>query len=390
MNEHLLSRFNGIQRRSMIAGAAASLVLIIGLFVSSRQFFQSYLYAYIFWMGLTLGCLGILLLHHLVSGAWGHLIQRLTESGARMMPVMALLFIPIFFGMHELFPWTRPEVVEANEVVHKKIAYLNVPFFAGRWVFYFAVWSGTAFLLSRWSRLQDNNGDAALTKKMKILSGPALVVFVVTVTLASVDWMMSLEPEWYSTIYGMTTIVGDVLTTLAFCILWLRYLNNDRPFAGIVTTRHSHHLGNLLMAFVILWAYMAFSQFLIIWAGNLPEENVWYLRRLGMGWNIIALMLLIGHFFVPFGLLLSRKTKKVLKALSLIAAGILVMRFVDLFWRIVPAFSGNQLRVHWMDFAAIVAIGGIWLTMFVRDLKSQPLIPLHDPRFVDGQSIYLH
>ena len=390
MNEHLLSRFNGIQQRALIAGAVAILALIIGWFISSRQFFQSYLFAYIFWMGLTLGCLGVLLLHHLVSGAWGHLIQRMTESGARTLPIMALLFIPIFFGMHELFPWTRPEVVEANHVIQKKIGFLNVPFFVARWAFYFIAWSGTAFLLTRWSRRQDANADPAFARKMKIFSGPALVIFVVTVTLASVDWMMSLEPEWYSTIYGMATIVGDVLTTLAFCIIGLWYLNKEKPFAGVLTTRHIHHLGNLLMSFVILWAYLAFSQFLIIWSGNLPEENVWYLRRLGTGWNIIALILIIGHFFVPFALLLSRRTKRAIQALTMIAAGIFVMRLIDLFWLMIPAFSGNQVPFHWMDFAAIIAIGGIWMTMFIRGLKGQPLIPLHDPRFVDGQSIYLH
>jgi hypothetical protein len=225
---------------------------------------------------------------------------------------------------------------------------------------------------------------------MKIFSGPAMVIFIVTVTLAAVDWMMSLEPEWYSTIYGMLTIIGAVLTTLAFAIIGVRFLGDRKPFSEILTTRHIHHLGNLLMAFTILWAYMAFSQFLIIWSGNLPEDNMWYLKRLGTGWTLIAVVLLVGHFFVPFVLLLSRRRKRLIRNLSYVAIGILAMRFVDIFWLIVPAFSGNQIRFHWLDVVAPLAIGGIWMTFFIRDLKSQPLLPLHDPRFVNGQSIYQH
>ena len=392
MNSHeeLLPQFNRLQKRSLVAGAAGIAALLAGLAVSSTQFFQSYLYGYMFWMELTLGCLGILLLHHLVSGGWGHLVQRMAESGARTLPFMALLFVPILLGLYDLYPWTNHEIVEANHAVHEKSTYLNIPFFVVRVVIYFALWTGATFTLTKWSRTQDRTADPAISRRMKIFSGPALVLFVLTVTLASVDWMMSLEPEWYSTIYGMMTIVGAVLTTLAFCIIGIRLLSKYQPFADLLTTRHVHHLGNLLMAFTILWAYIAFSQFLIIWSGNLPEDNMWYLRRLGTGWNVIALVLIIGHFFVPFALLLSRRRKRKIPDLALVAAGILVMRFVDLFWLIIPAFAGNQVRIHWLDFAAPVAIGGIWMMSFIRDFKSQPLVPLHDARFVNGQSIYQH
>ena len=348
-NEELLPQFNRLQRRSLIVGGAAAFLLLVGLMISTKQFFQSYLYGYIFWMGLTLGCLGILLLHHLVSGAWGHLIQRIVEAGARTLPFMAILFVPILVGMKDLYPWTHPEMLEANHVVQSKAAYLNVPFFIARAILYFLIWSGTTLLLTKWSRVQDKTADAAITRRVKIFSGPTLALFVLTVTLASVDWMMSLEPEWYSTIYGMLTIVSAVLTTLAFAIIGVRLLGDRKPIADILSKRHVHHLGNLLMAFTILWAYMAFSQFLIIWSGNLPEDNMWHLRRLGTGWNIIALALLIGHFFVPFFLLLSRRRKRLIKDLSYVAMGILVMRFVDLFWQVMPAFSGNHVQFHWLD-----------------------------------------
>ncbi|HEV8537892.1 MAG TPA: hypothetical protein VGR15_03115 [Bacteroidota bacterium] len=388
--DELLPQLNRLQARSLITGGAGVVLLVVGTLVSPRQVLQSYLYGYLFWIGLTLGCLGILLLHHLVSGAWGHLIQRITESGARTLPLMFLLFIPILIGMKDLYPWTNHELVEANHAVQKKIAYLNIPFFVVRAVIYFLFWTGVTFALTGWSRAQDKTADASITRRMKMFSGPALAIFVVTVTLASVDWMMSLEPEWYSTIYGMLMIVGAVLTTLAFAIIGIRLLSGQKVISEILTTRHIHHLGNLLMAFTILWAYMAFSQFLIIWAGNLPEDNMWHLKRLGTGWNIIALFLLIGHFFVPFFLLLSRRRKRLIKNLSYVAMGILVMRFVDLFWVIVPAFSGNTVRLHWLDLVAPIAIGGIWMMSFVRDFKGQPLLPLHDPRFVNGQSVFQH
>jgi hypothetical protein len=370
-----------LQLRSLIAGGAGAALLVAGMFVSSEQFFRSYLYGYLLWLGLTLGCLGLLLLHHLVSGHWGNVIQRMLEAGARGMVLMAMLFLPILTGLQSLYPWTDHQLVESSHVLHQKAGYLSIPFFIGRAALYFLFWGGVAFFLVRWSRAQDATGDPGITRRLKIFSGPSLVFFVLTVTLASVDWMMSLEPEWYSTIYGMSMIVGAVLTTLAFCILLVSRLADRPPIADVLTTRHIHHLGNLLMAFTVLWAYMAFSQFLIIWSGNLPEDNFWYLKRLGTGWNVIAIILLIGHFFVPFLLLLSRRTKRAINNLSKIAVGVLVMRLVDLFWLIMPAFQGAELQLHWLDLVAPIGIGGLWMAYFFSQLKGAPLLPLHDPRF---------
>ncbi|MFN0158557.1 MAG: hypothetical protein ACKVRP_10875 [Bacteroidota bacterium] len=379
----LKPQFNRIQQRATVVGTVGVLLLAAGALMSTRQFFQSYLYGWLMWFGLSLGCLGVLILHHLVSGHWGNVIQRIVESGARTMALMALLFLPILIGMESIFHWTDHEFVESSHVVHHKIGYLNVPFFIGRAALYFVLWIGIAFLLSKMSLKQDQTADPALARKMKILSGPSMVVFVLSASFASVDWMMSLEPEWYSTIYGMQLIVGSVLTTFAFAIMMIGMLEKREPISEVLTTRHIHHLGNLLMAFTILWAYLAFSQFIIIWSGNLPEDNFWYIRRLGTGWNVVAVILLIGHFFVPFLLLLSRRTKRVLNALSKIAAGVFVMRLVDLFWTIIPAFSHNQVRLHWLDIIAPIAIGGMWVAVFMWQLKGKPLLPLHDPRF-DG------
>lgn len=381
--ETLRPQFDQAQRRALIVGLVAALPLIAGAFISTRQFFEAYLYGYTVWLGLSLGSLGILILHHLVSGHWGNLIQRIVESGARLLALMALLFIPVLLGMHHLYPWTDHAVVEASHVLHQKAGYLNIPFFLARAALYFILWIGMALWLSKTSRLQDRSADVTLVRKMKIFSGPSMVLFVLTVTFASVDWLMSLEPEWYSVIFGMQMIVGAVLTTLAFAIIVVRMLADREPISEVITTRHVHHLGNLLMAFTILWAYMAFSQFLIIWSGNLPEDNMYYLRRLGTGWNIVALILLVGHFFVPLLVLLSRRVKRAINTLALIAAGIFVMRLVDWFWLIMPAFSHEAFRLHWLDLVAPIAIGGIWVAAFIWQVKGQPLVPLHDPRFYD-------
>lgn len=383
------SYFRKLEGLSTKIGAAGVVALVAGFFVWGDHFFQSYIYGYLLWLGLTLGCLGILLLHHLVSGAWGHIIQRMVESGTRNLALMGALFVPILLGLDRIYPWTDPAVVAASHAVQHKTGYLNVTFFVVRAAVFFLFWIGVAAFLRRQSAKQDAKADPKLTRSMKVFSGPMMVLFVLTATLASVDWMMSLEPEWYSTIYGMSFIVGAVLTALAFCIMVLAQVSAHKPYSEILTTRHSHHLGNLLFAFTVLWAYMAFSQYLIIWSGNLPEDNMWYLRRTETEWNIIAAALLVGHFFVPFFILLSRRAKRALQRLKYIAGLIFAMRLVDIFWLTAPAFDPASIHVHPLDIVAPVAIGGVWVALFARWLKTTPILPLNDPRFgKDGFHIH--
>ncbi|HXG01548.1 MAG TPA: hypothetical protein VNL69_12200 [Bacteroidota bacterium] len=378
--------FETVQQRALVVAVGGSVLLAIGAVVAQAEFFQSYLYAYVFWMALTLGCLGILILHHLVSGSWGHIVQRYAESAARTLPYMAVLFVPILLGMHHLYPWTNHEVAAANHVVEKKLGYLNVPFFLVRQVLYFGFWIFVALWLSKKSVEQDATADPHLTRKMRVFSGPSMVFFVLTVTFASVDWMMSLEPEWFSTMYGVGRIVGAGLTALAFCIVLVRLLSKYQPLLEILNTRHVHHLGNLLMAFTILWAYIGFSEFLIIWSGNLPDDNMWHLRRMNPEWSVFAAILIVGHFAVPLALLLSRQLKRHIEPLARIAVGILVMRLIDMYWLIYPAFNNHQLKFHWLSIVAPIALGGIWVWLFVNHLKRQPLLPLHDPRFHKGMA----
>ncbi len=363
-----------------IAGAVIGIVLcIVGYVSDAPRFYQSYLFSYIFWVNLSLGSLGVLMLHHMTSGKWGYAVQRFAEAGAKTILVMAVLFLPVIAGMAGLYPWMNPAHVA--EATARKLGYLNAPFFIGRTVFYFVVWVLMAFFLSRWSRRQDETGDGHYTVLLRRLSAPGLVVYVITATLAATDWVMSLEPEWFSTIYGFLFVSSQGLAAFALCVIMLRRFSNASPVKDVAVPGVFLDLGNLILASVILWTYMSFSQLLIIWAGNLPEEISWYVRRLGVEWRMVALVLIVLHFFVPFTILLIRQSKRSSAVLAKLAFGLLIMRAVDIYWLVMPAFQPVHVGVHWIDVAAFIAIGGIWLAAFGRMLGSASLVPAYDPRF---------
>ena len=374
-------QFNRIQRTAALLGVLATGALIVGGVASPLKFFHAYLYGYLAWLSIPLGCLGLLMVHHMVSGRWGHAIQRILEAGALTLPLMAILFIPILARLGSVYPWIEGAKGDAAPNGPIWSAYLNVPFFTVRYVVYFGLWTGMAYLLSLWSRKQDESGNPQYTTKLRLLSAPGLVLFALTVTFAAVDWVMSLEPGWYSTIYGFIFIVGDALAALSVSVLVVWLLEKQSPLSEVLTTKHIHFLGNLLLTTVILWAYMAYSQWIIIWSGNLPDENSWYLHRLSPGWKELALGLIILHFFVPFFLLLGRRLKQSLRYLSIVALGLLIMRFVDMYWMVMPAFHISGLTINWMDIAAPVAVGGIWISAFFTLLKKYTLVPTYDPRF---------
>lgn len=385
---NLRSHLARLQQRALMIGAAGTVLCLVGVFLNPAQFFRAYLLAYLFWLGIALGCLALLMLQHVVRGAWGAVIQRVLEAGSRTLPLMALLFIPLLFGLQALYSWARPEVVAGDEILQHKSPYLNVSFFVLRFVVYAVAWSSLAYLLSRWSVQHDRIDNWAsghpLRRRLQLLSGPGLALYGLTATFAAIDWMMSLEPHWFSTIYGMVFIIGQALTALAFAIVMLARLTDFEPFAGVVTMAHFHDLGNLLLTFVMLWAYIAFSQFLIIWSGNLTEEIPWYVHRIHGGWQWIGLLLLVFHFVLPFFLLLSRFTKRNLSLLVPLAGALLVLQWVDLFWLVMPAFYPSRLQIHWLDGVAPLAMGGIWIAVFVWYLQGQALLPQHDPRLQEG------
>jgi hypothetical protein len=377
-----------VRRPSLFVGLLALAACAVGALLSPGAFYRGYLFGYVFFTGLSLGCLAIVMLHHLTGGAWGIPIRRMLESGTRTLPLLAVLFLPIAFGMKHLYPWARPEEVAKDALLQAKDAYLNVPFFLARSVFYFGVWIAIAYFLNRWSLEQDRGGSPALTRKLQLVSAGGLVAYGLTMTFASIDWVMSLEPHWFSTMYGVLYIAGQALNALAFVTAALVILSRQAPFAGYVRSSHFHDLGKLLLAFVMFWSYVAFAQYLIIWAGNLPEEIPWYLRRLSGGWGWIGAALILLHFALPFLLLLPEGANRNPRILASVAALVVLMRFVDVYWLVRPIFTQAgaspgtaRFHLHWLDLAAPIAIGGVWLAVFLWQLEERPLLPVNDPEF---------
>ena len=375
------------RKLSLTVGIAGLALTIIGLFVSRDQFFRSYLWAFLFWFSIGMGCLPLLMLYHLVGGAWGFTVRRIIECGTRTVPIMALFFIPILLGVHYLYEWSHADIVATDAILREKHVYLNIPFWIVRTVVYFAVWLFYVRRLNTLSAAQDASGDERLVKRFQRISGPGLVMYALTVTFAVFDWSMSLEPHWFSTIYGMYWMVSQALSALAFSIAMIAFLGDNATVVRTARPSHLHDLGNLLLAFVMLWAYLSFSQFLIIWSGNLPEEIQWYLSRVHNGWQWMAAALLAFHFFVPFFLLLSRFKKRRIRWLTSIALLILLMRIVDTFWIVTPAFYRDRITIHWLDIFALVGIGGIWLAIYAGQLAAMPVLPLHDPNAAPHKAI---
>jgi hypothetical protein len=371
----------GLQRRLLIAGGVGAALSLVGLFVDARQFFQSYLMAYMLCLGVTLGCLALGMVHQLSGGAWGVVIRRPIGAAARVLPVMTVLFLPIVLGMTYLYPWTNADLVAHDEVLQHKRVYLNTPFFLVRAAIYFLVWNAISYFLNRWSLEQDRTANPRLARRMQMLSGGGLLAYGLMITFASFDWLMSLEPHWFSTIYGVLIIGGQGLSALAFLIVALVWLSRRPPLDRIVAPAHFHDLGNLLLAFVMLWAYFSFSQYLIIWSGNLPAEIGWYLHRLQTGWRAVGLILILFHFAAPFVVLLSRRVKRQPELLLKVAVGILVVRLIDLFWLIAPEFHQHGVSVSWLDVVLPLTMGAIWLACFIAQLRGRAILPVHDPQF---------
>jgi hypothetical protein len=371
----------GLQRRLLVAGAVGAAVSILGLFLNPRQFFQSYLMAYMLCLGVTLGCLALAMVHQLSGGAWGVVIRRPMGAASRVLPVMTLMFLPIALGMRQLYVWTSANLVAHDEVLQHKQLYLNTPFFLVRAAIYFLVWNALSYFLNTWSLEQDRTANPRLARRMQMLSGGGLLAYGLTITFASFDWLMSLEPHWFSTIYGVLIMGGQGLSALAFLIIVLVWLSRRPPLDRIVAPSHFHDLGNLMLAFVMLWAYFSFSQYLIIWSGNLPAEIDWYLHRLQTGWRAVGLVLILFHFAAPFIVLLSRTVKRQPELLIKVAAGILLVRLVDLFWLIAPEFHQSGIAVSWLDIVLPLTLGSLWLGCFIRELRGRAILPVHDPEF---------
>jgi len=375
-----------VQQWAIIAAAAGAILSVLGLLWYGGEFLQSYLFAYMFWLGIALGSLALLMLHNVTGGAWGVAIRQFLLSATRTLPLLAVMFIPILLGLRWLYPWADPAVVAESHVLQHRKPYLNETFFTLRVGIYFFIWIGLALLMNFWLVRQDRQNDARRARIIQRCSGIGLALYGLTISFASIDWVMSLEKVWYSTIFGFMFMVGQALSTLAFVILLVAILHARHPLADFVTRGHFHDLGNLLLTFVILWAYLAYSQYVIIWSGNIPEEVEWYVHRNHGALLYIAFVLVVLHFFVPFLLLLSRKTKQQIGVLAAVALALLVMRLLDLFWLVIPSFGRKGFFIRWTDLAAPLLVGGIWVTAFVFHLRNKPLLLNVTPEDAEGHA----
>ena len=370
--------------RFLVVGLVALALLVVGAIFSPDQFFRSYLWSYMFYIGLALGCMALVMLQFLTGGAWGLVIRRLCESAARTLPLLLILFVPIAIGIPRLYLWSHPDKVAADEILRHKAVYLNVPFFLVRAAIYFAGWLALSYFLNKWSAEQDESGGEVVSRRLQLISGPGLVFWGFSVTFMAIDWILSVDPHWFSTIFGMIFMAGQGLSALAFLITMVILLAARPPLSEVITPRHIHDLGKLMLAFVMVWAYFSFSQFLIIWSGNMADEIPWYVERLRGGWEYIGLGLVFLHFALPFALLLSRDLKRNFRLLAATAVLIIAMRFVDLYWLLTPDFRKGQFGVSWMDFLAPIALGGLWLAFFIMQLNKRPLLPVRDPHLEEA------
>ena len=378
-----------MQQRSLIIGVIGAVASVAGAFLAPDSFYSAYLTGFMFWLGLSLGCMAILMLYHLVGGSWGTVIRRILESGMMTLPMMLVLFIPILLNLPKLYFWDRPEALADPKIADIAHSYLNPTYILIRYIVYFAIWIGMAYLLNRWSTEQDSIAGQS-TLRFRAMSAIGLVIYSLTISFAVIDWVMSLQARWISTIYGMLFIAGEALSAFCFCVIIERILGKRNPMSDYLTDTEVHDHGKLMLAFVMVWAYFNFSQWLIIWAGNLPEEIPWYVRRMNGGWEYVGLFLVLFHFAVPFALLLSQQLKRKARTLVWLASWLIIMRIVDIFWHVEPGLTiingHGESAVHptfhlsWTLFAIVAGIGGLWMAYFFHNLRSRPLLAVNAPQ----------
>jgi hypothetical protein len=385
-----LADLAALGRRGLVVGTLSGVVSAAGLIANPAQFYRSYLVAFVFVLGIALGSLAISMLHHMSGGAWGIVIRRILEASARTLPLVALFAVPLLFGLGHLYPWADPARVASDELLEHRAGYMNPTFFAVRLAVCLLLWTVFAQALSRLSKRQDDAPAPGLERRMQLVAAPGLAAYCLLVTISSVDLLMSLDPHWYSAIIGVYAVGGQAISGIAFTLLVTLFLVRKGPMREVLQPRHVHDHGNLLLAFTMLWAYFALSQFLIIWSGNLPEEIGFFHDRLRGGWGALSVFLALFHFAVPFVFLLSRDFKRDIGKLAWAAGLLLFMRWVDLFWLASPAFHPGALSVHWLDVTTAVALFGLWLAAFARELGTRSLLPANDPNLAVALEVHAH
>jgi hypothetical protein len=375
MSEALANNLRRGGRRTLAGGCALAAVCATGGVANGRQFFQSWLVAWLFYAGLSMGALVIMMVQSLTGGAWGTAIKRLCEAAAQLLPLSALLFMPLIFGVEALYPWANRGMGEDAGVSHKRL-YLSWPLFAGRGLLFILVLSGMAAGYRWLSIRRDRGGNLAISGQWEArLGAVGLIFYVLGMGFTATDWVMSLEPDWHSTMFAIILMVGQLLAALAAMTAVLAAFSTTEPFATFLNRKHFLDLGNLLLTFTAFWAYVSFSQFLIIWSGNLPKEITWYEHRGAGGWGELAGILVLFQFFMPLVFLLSKSVKERPKRLGAVALLIVVGGLLNTFWLVAPSLHPHGFRVHWLDVATMVAMGGIWAGAFLNLLARRPLLP---------------
>lgn len=374
-----------LQRTALIVGVIGLIATLIGGFTAGTAFYQSYLYGFLFWTGLALGCLMLLFVQHMAGGSWGAMIRRPLESGAMVLPIMAIFFIPVLIGLltNNLYVWSSQEYLDTHSLVAAKTLYLNKPFFVIRSLLYFAIWIFGAYYFFQKSNQQDASAHDGLRIGFKLKGRGAMwiIIYILTMTFAGIDWAMSLTPEFFSGMYPVILMIGQVISAMCLMIFTTTYLaSKDEAYDDVLTSKRLQDLGNFLMAFTMFWAYISISQYIIIWSNNTIETNPYYVLRTSAAWRTVGGFLLFFGFFAPFVILFSRWVKRKRQALVLVALWTILIRLTDLFFIIIPNFRRDGFALHWLDFAVLIGIGGIWVAVFASWLKSRPILPKHDPR----------
>lgn len=360
-----------------LIGVAAS---VIAFMINPQHFFHAWLTGFMFWFTLAAGALFFVMMHHLVGATWSVVLRRIGEAVMAVLPYMIVAILPVIFGIGELYHWSHADVVAGDKGLQGKIAYLNAPFFVIRILVYFAVWTILVRLLYTASLRQDEDHSEKLRLRFRRVSASGMILFAFTLTFAAFDWLMSLDAHWYSTIFGAYIFAGGVVAVLAFLPLVSMLLRRRHAMADMITTEHYHDMGKLLFAFVIFWAYMAFSQYFLIWYGNIPEETEWFISRWTGSWKTISLILVFGNFVIPFFILITRGAKRRLTMLGFFAVWLLLMHWVDLYWVIMPSLYPDGAHLSWIDLAPITALGGAFIAMFWRIFSAHPTVTKGDPK----------
>ncbi|MGE0405156.1 MAG: hypothetical protein AB7O65_02575, partial [Candidatus Korobacteraceae bacterium] len=369
------------QRKALTAGGVLAILSGIGFVMNAEQAMHSYLIGFMLILGLTLGPLGFLMVWHLTGGGWGVGIRRIFEAAIANLPLVALAFIPLLFGLHANYPWARHEVLETSEhIAHLAHSFFPLPFFIFRAVLYFVAWGALAWYLLRWSGMQDDRPAADLGGRYRALSGGGLVLYFWTLTFATVDWVMSAAIPWFSSLYALIFAMAQGMSGLAFAVIVGRALRNRGPMVQVLRPKDFHDYGKFLLMFVMVWAWFNFSQWLLMWSANLPEEIHFYLARSRGGWEYVTWLLGLGHFAIPFALLLSQPRKQNPDRLVKVAVWLLFMRFLDIYWNLAPNYSPGVFRFSWMDAVIPLAMLALWVAFFFRNLLLRPLVAAYDPQ----------